>query len=751
MKKYFLAYSFIVLFIAVSNAWSQDDTRAVQTWQVQKYDLSVTLPQAETDRSISSKATITIKNVSGKMASSLTLRISSLATVSAVTINGSTADFSKSEEKVGSAGALQRIAMRMGGIAPEATVTAVVDYKLLVKDNSGLNTLSPVGSQFLPLSFWYPTPTSWFFNRGADFAPFSLKVSGGQGQTVVSSGASVSGGFEQKYSAQPFFASGNWDLITSNGVDVYVQKGVVDGQKRAAELAAIFSEARTFAAGIMGADPGSPLRIVATRRGAGFAGSGTVFVDEAVFRRAKVDSQTAMALAEGAAKIWVGSSVRATGEGQGAILEGLPRFIATEFLESKYGKDVADVERMRHRTAYAAVSKRDAPLVQVSPLDDYYYGEVANKGSMIWRLIYRNLGKSEFSRNIRENSVDGSLSISELRSAFVAEKDLLDYLFDKTTDMNLLAGLPLAAGGESKVALRNTGPIDANVTVVATLSNGQKMEATAVIKPLSFGEVSFKTPNKVVRVEVDADKLYPQTEYSDDVAPRETTDTDLLLAVKRNFDKQDYTAAENTARTILASMPRNDDVRILLARSLAAVGKTTEAEREFRAVLDEKLPSSRGLAWANVGLAEIAAKSGQNDQAAKFADAAIAADAEYGASLLARNLRNKIGVVTAGDPSAKSFLADFAKAIVSNRKAEVDALVLPGEVVKFASGLSGSTEQWQGNLRQVDRLDANNILIEADITLKLLTRDPSSGMGVFRLTRVGSGWKLSSVDMFEVK
>ena len=39
--------------------------------------------------------------------------------------------------------------------------------------------------------------------------------------------------------------------------------------------------------------------------------------------------------------------------------------------------------------------------------------------------------------------------------------------------------------------------------------------------------------------------------------------------------------------------------------------------------------------------------------------AGIQADSEYGASLAARNLRNKLGYVSPGDPGIKTFFADF--------------------------------------------------------------------------------------------
>src|SRR4030095_152557 len=190
-----LAAVFLLLFVPYF-VWAQDDTRVSATWQVIKYDITATLPQSETDRNLVAKAKLDVKTVAARPASTLTLRISPAAEVTTVNVNGTQADFTKSEEKVGT-GALQRIVVRVPGVQPGGTLAIVVDYKLSVKENSGLNSISPVSSQFLPLSFWYPTPNSWYFARGADYAPFRLQVNAA-GQTVLSSGAETGGAFEQK-------------------------------------------------------------------------------------------------------------------------------------------------------------------------------------------------------------------------------------------------------------------------------------------------------------------------------------------------------------------------------------------------------------------------------------------------------------------------------------------------------------------------------------------------------------------------
>ena len=744
------AITLVIIVIGSALISVAQDSRISATWQVGKYDLKATLPQAETERKLTVKAKLDLRNVSDRAASTLTLRISPSAEVSAVTVNGATADFTKSEEKLGT-GTLQRIAIRIPPVQPGGPMSATIDYAINLKDNSGLNAISPVGSQFLPLSFWYPTPNSWYFPRGADYAPFRVEVTA-PGGSVVSSGIEAGGAYDQKLAGQPYFVTGSWDPVNAGGASVLLPKGSGPAeQKLANELAALASEAKTFVTNLVGPAPDVPLRLVAVRRAGGFASGGTILIDDSVFRRGRVDSQTAMTVADSVVKMWIGGSVAVTGDGNGVIREGLTKYFATQFLESKYGKEIADLERQRQRVAYASVSRRDSPLTVVTPLDDYYYPEVANKGAMVWRILAKKVGNEAFTKGIRSAMQDGVVSLAELRAEFPSEKESLDHLLDQVTETNLLAGLPQTGGAETRVALRNTGPLDVTVNVTAWMTNGEKLSTPATIRAKSFGEVGFKTANKVSRIEVDPEKFFPQTDYSDDVAPRESTESDLLLAVKRSFDKQEYAAAERTARTILRDMPRFDDVRVLLARSLLALGRNAEAEKEFRAVLDEKLPSSRSIAWAYVGLADLAAKGGQTAQAIKYAVDAIRSDAEYGASLAARAIRTKTNAPASADEGVKSYFATFDKAAVSNRKAELEVLAVPGEASRFVSGIPGQAVEWKTDVLYVDNIDPNNVWVESRLTIRLLNKEPETGTAVYRLSRVGSNWKLSSVDMFEVR
>ncbi len=746
-----IIYAFL-LFIFTISVFAQDESRASKTWEVQKYDITANLPNSETDRYLNVKAVLDLKNVSGSAGSRLTLRISDKAEVSTVRVNQATAEFTKGEEKIGSNRNLQRILVRLPSIQPNTNFSVAVEYKLKVDENSGLNALSPVGSQFLPLSFWYPTPNSWYFARGADNAPFRVQINSANSETIVSSGMQNGNGFEQKLYGQPFFITGSWDTVTTGNISVLTPKGLsAEEQKRANELAKIASDAKTFTTSLLGTAPDVPLHIVTVKRGAGFSSSGTIFIDESALRRQKIDSQTAMTIAEAVAKVWLGGTNNINGEGFGIIREGLARFVATQFIEKQYGSDIADVERLRQRTAYVAIASRDAPLTIVSPLDDYYYTAVANKGAMVWRLLAKKIGQDEFFNVLRTQMKNGNLDLSKLRGAFATQKELLDYSFDKITDINLFVGLPQASGAGTKVALRNIGSIEVTVSVAATTANGEKLIAQTTIPAKSLGEVNFKAANKIVRTEVDAEKIYPQTDYSDDIAPRESNESDAILMIKRGFDQQDFVKAEKNARMVLQNAPRFDDARSWLGRALLAQNKNKEAEKEFRVVLDEKLPTPRSLAWANVGLGEIALKSNQNSQAAVFFNEAVKADAEYGATLNARLGRNKANTPGPVDESIKTFFAQYDKAAVSGRKAELDAMILSGETSRFAGGIAGQAQQWETKVVRVDNQDVNNVLVEVTLNIKLLNKNPESGTAVFRLSKVGNSWKLSAVEMFEVR
>ncbi|HVG38135.1 MAG TPA: hypothetical protein VM870_02540, partial [Pyrinomonadaceae bacterium] len=697
----------------------------------------------------------------------MTTRLTQKGAVKAVTVGAASAAFTnRADAKTN----LQQITVTLPESVPSGgSAVVTIEYTLPLADNSALAAISPVGGQFLPLSAWYPTPNTQFSLRGADTAPFRLSVNAGGDLNVLSSGRANGGNvFEQPLYAQPFFLTGKWDVIEgageARGVSAWLPAGPsAEERARAESVITLAAAARSYFASVFGAAPDVPVRLVAVSRGAGFNDGGVVLLSPAIFARTKIDSVSALAVGEAVVRLWLGGATPLRGEGASALREGLARFLATTFLEKQFGREAADTERTRERTAYAAIAKRDSPIAQSAPSLDTHFNTTANKGAMVWRLSDRALGREAFfsllSRELQAKRTSG-LTLAAWRAALVEGggqnlKALLDYGLDQPTETDLLIGLPQQRGGEWVAALRNTGPVEAAVTTVAVTEAGERLTSQAVIPAKDFGEARFKTAGRIARVEIDPEKYYPQTDYNNDVAPRPQVEIDPLVEATRLYARQEYAKAEAMAREALIAAPRMQEARIILARTLLAADKLDEAAKEFRAALDDPLPLPTTFAWANVGLGEIAQRRGQNAEAAKFFDAAVRADAEYGATLAGRQGRIKAeaagGSAPAIDESARAFLAQLDTAIRSGRKAELDALVVPGELSTFTSGIIGNQpEVWQTKVLRTERLDANRVAADVSLATKVLGKE-QAGTAVLILARVGGNWKLVGVEFFEVR
>ncbi|MDT4898728.1 MAG: hypothetical protein QOH25_3805 [Acidobacteriota bacterium] len=760
----FLILSFISLIYSIPFAHAQDEQTAA--WRVTRFDITAALPSAN-ERALTARAQLTVRNVGRGAGSSLTLRLNPKAEIKAASVEGATAIFRAGDIR----NDLQLVRMTLPTpVAPGGNVNVTLDYRLPVTDNSGLAALSPSASQFLPLSSWYPAHSTVASPRGTDVAPVRLTINGASGETVISSGRVNGQAFDQTLNSQPFFLTGSWDVSDGSGdakgVSAFFPKGAgEDARKQADELIALAASARAFYAGLLGAAPDVPIRLVAVKRGAGFNDGGTVLLDAAAFRRTKVDAASVLLIAETVARMWIGGIAPVRGEGGGVLHEGLTRFLAALFLEKQFGREVADAERGRERLAYAAIAKRDTPLARTLPLDPTYYNSSANKGAMVWRLVEHAMGRDALMTVLRTalqrsaSDAEG-FNLASVRAALVERggeglKSLLDYELDQPTDMDLMIGLPQQRGNQWVAALRNTGAVDASVTVVGTTSTGERLNVQANVPSRNFGEAVFNTPARLTRVEVDPDKIYPQLDYANDLTPRIAQTEDALAEATAKFVKQDYTGTEAAAREMLALSPRMQEARILLARALLAQNKLDEAEKEFRVVLDERLPTPFALAWGNVGLGEISLRKGQAAEAARHFNDAVRADADYASSLAARNGRIKAeaaaNAAPAPDDSARTFITQLDQAIKSGRKTEIEAFMMPGELTSFVGGIVGSQpEIWTTRVVRTEQLDANRLAADVQINTRQLGRD-AAGTAVLILTRVGTGWKLSGIEFFEVR
>lgn len=734
-------------------------------WQVNSFDISANVQQAE--RSLNAVATINATNVGSAPGRTLTVRLNSKASVKSVAANGGATNFRPAPETRGD---LQRVEISLpASVAPNASTTVAVTYVLPVESNSGLLAISPIGTHFLPSSFWYPMPNTPFSVRGVDTAPFRLSVNL---PNVVSAGVEKPGpssvSFEETLYGQPFFVQGDWDRVEGagdgRGISVLVEKGAAaDDRKRAEALIAFTAAARTFYATTLGPAPDVPVRLVAVRRGAGFSDSGTVLIDADAVRLPKIDAATALSVAEAVAHLWIGGQAPVRGEGSGVLRDALVRYLATAFLEKQFGKDAVKSELYRQRLAYATVAQRDGPLGRTTQSDNTYFASVPNRGAMFWRLVERRLGREALVGVLRAavqagKSDPNGLSLSSVREALVARggdalKPVLDQQLDQLVDTDLMVGLPQQRGADWVSALRNVGSIDVTVTVAATTDRGEQVMAEATVPAKSFGEAVFKTPAKIVRVEVDPDKLYPQLDYGNDVMPRGKDLSQALNEAVLQLGGQDYAKVEATARAMLATAPRFQEAQSLLARALLGQNRIDEAEKLFRAALEEPLPFAATLAWANIGLGEIAMKRNQTADAAKRFNDAVIASRDYPSSLAARAARIRAeaaaNIAPPVDETARAFVTQLSQAVVSNKKAELESRIVSGELVRFINASIG-TEAWETKVVRTEQLNAN--LIAADVQIRANKLGTvGEGPAVLMLARTPSGWKLSGIELFEVR
>jgi tetratricopeptide (TPR) repeat protein len=532
-------------------------------------------------------------------------------------------------------------------------------------------------------------------------------------------------------------------------------------ERRAAEsLVALAGSARAFYASLFGAGVDTPVRLVGVGRGAGFETGGTLLVNHAAFRRRKVDSVTAMQVADAVARLWVGGANGVEGEGAGAVREGLPRFLAALFLEKQFGKSVTDAEWMRMALLYAPVAERDPPLSKLTPSFETYFNSSANKGALVWRVIAAAVGREQFAGALRAFApADGAkrFSLANLRERLgLAGGDrvsqLMSALFDLPTDTDLLVGLPVQRAGAWVSNLRNTGSFDVEVTVQALTDRGERLNATARVPAKDFGEAQFRTASKIVRVEVDPEKLYPQTNFANDVVPQGPGLVEAIEQARIQLGQQPA-RAETLARELLARAPASEEARVVLARALLEQNRLDDAEREFRAALDSPLPLPATLAWADIGLGEVALRRNRAADAAKLFDAAVKAEADYATTLAARSarIRAEAGAPPAVDEQIKTAVANLDAAIRSNQRAGIESLIVGGELAGFSKGIVGTPpEVWQTRVLRTEQLDPNRIAADVTLTARTLGRG-QEGPAVYVFARTPAGWKLYEIPIFEVK
>ena len=217
----FLILLFFSLIYSIPAARSQDEPGAV--WQITKFDITANLPAAAGERSLTARAVLTVRNIGRGSGSTFSVRLAPKAEVKSVSVGDASATFRTREEETKNREQvvilkLQRVTISLPTpVAPNQSVNVAIDYRLPITENSGVAALSSTGSQFLPLSYWYPTHNSASSLRGADVAPLRLTINGAGSDTVISSGRASGSTFDQMHYSQPFFMTGSWDVSEGAG------------------------------------------------------------------------------------------------------------------------------------------------------------------------------------------------------------------------------------------------------------------------------------------------------------------------------------------------------------------------------------------------------------------------------------------------------------------------------------------------------------------------------------------------------
>src|SRR5947209_6592389 len=215
------------LFLPATRA--QQPAEGTPAWQVLQYDITVNAAGAGgAERSVAARAVLNLRNVGTGAGRTLTIRLNPDARIESAMVGGASAQYTPGKD---SRLKLQTAQLQLPvAVPPGGTLSATFDYQIPLKENSGLASVSPEGIQFLPLSYWYPTPNTAVAPRGADYAPTRVTVSGlSNGDALVSTGKATASAFEQTLNAQPFFVTGKWETVEggadARGVSALLHQG----------------------------------------------------------------------------------------------------------------------------------------------------------------------------------------------------------------------------------------------------------------------------------------------------------------------------------------------------------------------------------------------------------------------------------------------------------------------------------------------------------------------------------------------
>jgi predicted negative regulator of RcsB-dependent stress response len=754
----------LAILLLASNAKAQD-------YDIQRFDANVQLQPSSNLAQIQAKITVINNTTQGRSGPFINFKLNKRAKVSAAQIDGTSVEVrSKGDERLTE---LNNVSLDFPkALAPGASATINLTYALEIKESSSIGAIVPSGTVLLPESFWLPfVHTPFAITYGVDFAPVNLQISGAENERPQSDGLrKVSGNtitFEQNIPAQPILLSGSYDEpLEIKGRDItveflYPRALTGNPRKQAENLTKEIQEILDFYSQTLGFNTPKQFRIISSSQVPSYATGTTLILSEDLFRRDSLDIETIEFLARALLKSKIGGEVAPRGRGWTILQDALPVYLAGHYFEKRFGAIGGQEFFARRLRTYAptASTKNDGALLGLSPIDNTYSTSMLNKAPLMLRAIEQQISKEKMFLLIKDlfNSKNRQIRFDDFRKAAItANKDLellFDQWFEKIVDPDFIIGVPIATESGWACALRNLGTGNVQVKVLAVTEKGEKLSQNIVIPSQGRAEAIFKTTDKITSVEVDPDKLYPQTNFDNDSRPVITSAITLFKDANILFNKRSYSEAEPKIREALSREPNNAVLRTLLARTLFAQNKLSEAKTEIDTILASNVLPIYSLTWVNYILGELALNQKNSKDAIDYLRKAIVVSKDN------TFIRNKLidveqaaNQVPPSEESVKAFMGQLDKAIKDSTPQALETVILRANLNKFVRGLIGNKpDSWVTDILRIETISANKVAVDVIVTAVDISKREQSGEALYILQRNNNSWILSSVEFFNIE
>src|SRR5262249_38942210 len=130
-----------------------------------------------------------------------------------------------------------------------------------------------------------------------------------------------------------------------------------------------------------------------------------------------------------------------------------------------------------------------------------------------------------------------------------ADRKIVNEIFANWIDAIALpdfaVGQPQTTANGIESTIANFGNGDFTVDIVATKENGETLRQPVTVKAGEYGTVTFAAGTAIKSIEADPEKLYLQSDYTNDTFPRLVSQSEVFGQANIAFSKNDFASAES--------------------------------------------------------------------------------------------------------------------------------------------------------------------------------------------------------------